>query len=74
MPKNVKWGTLWVFSTSNLLQNIKKVEGGPSGDKKFLRKSLRQALRLTKPKNERGDTLVSSDFVCYVIKGTKTSG
>ena len=32
VPKNVKEGTLWDFSTSILSQNIKKLKGEPFGD------------------------------------------
>ena len=31
MPKKLKGGTLWDFSTSILSQNSKKIEGGPFG-------------------------------------------
>ena len=31
VPKNVKWGTLWDFLTSIVLQNIEIKEGGPFG-------------------------------------------
>ena len=41
MPKIVKgYPFLWVFQTFNLLQNIKKVQGGPSGDIENFEKSL----------------------------------
>ena len=31
-------GTLWAFRNFSLLQNIKKLEGGPFGDKKIRKK------------------------------------
>ena len=43
MPKKLKGGTLWDFSTSILLQNSKKIEGGPFEEKKFLEKKSRSA-------------------------------
>ena len=33
MPKKLKGGTLWDFSTSILSENIKKLKGGPFGEK-----------------------------------------
>ena len=36
--KKLKGGTLWNFSTSILSQNIKKMQGGPFGEKLFFRK------------------------------------
>ena len=33
MPKKLKGGTLWDFSTSILSQNSKKIEGDPLGEK-----------------------------------------
>ena len=38
--KKLKGGTLWDFSTSILSQNIKKMQGGPFGEKFFEKKSL----------------------------------
>ena len=38
--KKLKGGTLWDFSTSILSQNIKKMQGGPFGEKLFSKKSL----------------------------------
>ena len=35
MPKKTEKGDLWDFPTSILLQNIKKMQGGPFGEKKF---------------------------------------
>ena len=53
MPKIVKGGgTPKAFWKSNLLQNIKKIEGGF----KIFEKSL------TKPKKSKGGTLTSSGF------------
>ena len=40
MPKKLKGGTLWDFSTSILSQNSKKIEGGPFGETLFREKSL----------------------------------
>ena len=34
VPKNLKRETLWAFWNFSLLHNIKKLEGGPFGDKK----------------------------------------
>ena len=36
--KKLKVGTLWDFSTSILSQNIKKLQGGPFGEKIFQKK------------------------------------
>ena len=41
MPKNLKGGTLWDFSTSVLSENSKKLKGGPFGKKIFEKKSHR---------------------------------
>ena len=38
--KKLKGGTLWDFPTSILSQNIKKMQGGPLGEKFFSQKSL----------------------------------
>ena len=38
MPKKLKGETLWDFSTSILSKNIKKLKGGPFGEKKFFEK------------------------------------
>ena len=38
MPKKLKGGALWNFSTSILSQNSEKIEGGPFGD--FFRKKM----------------------------------
>ena len=57
-----KRGTLFDLLTYILLQNNKKLKGGPFGDiKKFFEKS-----RTVPKKIERGDLLVSSGFVGYV--------
>ena len=58
--------TLWDFSTSNLSQNIKKMQGDPLGKKFFSRKKSRSA-----EKNERGEHLVSPGMVCYTGKHEK---
>ena len=58
MPKKLKGRTFWDFSTSILLQNSKKNEGGPFGGKN-LKKSR------TVPKKSKGDPLVSSSIVLY---------
>ena len=49
MPKKTERGTLWDFSTSILSQNIKKMQGGPFGEKFIFEKSL-----AVPKKNERG--------------------
>ena len=41
--KTSKRGTLWAFSTSLQLQNIKKLKGGPFGDKKSFQKMSHSA-------------------------------
>ena len=40
MPKKLKRGTLWDFSTSVLSENSKKIEGGPFGENFFSKKVL----------------------------------
>ena len=65
MPKKLKGGTLWEFSTSILSQNIKKMQGDPLG-KIFSKKKSRSA-----EKNERGEPLVSPGMVCYAEKQEK---
>ena len=45
MPKKLKGGTLWDFSTSILSENIKKLKGDPLVRIFFRKKSL------TEPKN-----------------------
>ena len=42
VPKNLKEGTLWDFLTFVLLQNTKKMNGGPFGDIKNFRKTVAQ--------------------------------
>ena len=64
--KKLKGGTLWDFSTSILSQNIKKMQGGPFGEKFFFRKKVSQCR-----KNERGESLVSPGMVCYAEKQEK---
>ena len=59
MPKKLKGGTLWDFSTSILSQNSKKIEGGTLRGIFFPNKKSRNA-----EKTERGP-LVSSGIVCY---------
>ena len=49
MPKKTDRGALWDFSTSILPQNIKKLKGGPFGEK-FVRKKVSQSRK----KTERG--------------------
>ena len=41
-------GTLWAFRNFSLLQNIKKLEGGPFGDKKIRKKSCTVPKKLKK--------------------------
>ena len=66
MPKKLKGGTLWDFSTSILSQNIVNLKGDHLGKKFFSEKSL------TMPKKtERGDPLVSPGTVCYAEKQEK---
>ena len=70
MPKNVNEGTLFDFQTCILLQNNKKLKGGPFGDiKKFSKKS-----RTVPKKIKRGDPLASAGFVGYVKKVKKMKG
>ena len=61
MPKKLKGGTLWDFSTSILSQNSKKIEGGPFGGKKFRKKVAQYRKKL----KGRPDPLVSSGIVLY---------
>ena len=49
MPKKTERGTLWVFSTSIMSQNIKKMQGGPPLGKIFFRK---ESLAVPKKMNE----------------------
>ena len=46
MPKKLKGWTFWGFSTSILSQNIKKLKGGPFGEKFFSGKSLTMPKKL----------------------------
>ena len=62
MPKKLKGD----FSTSILSQNIKKMQGGPFGEKFFRKEKSRSA-----EKNERGESLVSPGMVCYAEKQKK---
>ena len=62
MPKKLKGGTLWDFSTSILSQNIKKMQGDPLG-KKIPKKMSRSA-----DKNGKGGPLVLPGIVCYAEK------
>ena len=64
MPKNLKGETFWAFRNFSLLQNIKKLEGGP-----FDKKS-----RTVPKKIQTEDPIVSSGFVSYVKKGLKERG
>ena len=61
MPKKTERGTLWDFLTSILSQNIKKMQGGPFGEKFCFEKTSRSA-----EKKERGEPSVSS--VRYVTR------
>ena len=61
MPKKTERG-LWDFSTSILLQNSKKFEGGPFGGKKIEKSH-------TVPKKFKGGTLWSRP-VLYVTRET----
>ena len=65
MPKKLKRGTLWDFSTSILSQNIKKMQAGPFGEKNS-EKMSRSAKKI-----ERGDPLVLPGMVCYAEKQGK---
>ena len=47
MPKKLKGGTLWDFSTSILSENIKKLKGDPSVNFFFEKKSHRAENTLT---------------------------
>ena len=59
-------GDLLGFSKFSLLQNIKKREGRPFGDKKISKKSR------TVPKTiQKGDSVVPSGFVTLIIDHTK---
>ena len=63
MPKNVKEGTLSDFQTCILLQNNKKLKGGPFGDIKIFRNKSHRAEKI-----KRGEPLASAGFVGYVKK------
>ena len=43
MPKKLKVGTRWDFSTSMMSQNSKKIEEGPFGGENVLEKKLYNA-------------------------------
>ena len=43
--KKLKGGTLWDFPTSNLSQNIKKMQGGPFEEKKTSKKKSEKMSR-----------------------------
>ena len=58
MPKKLKGGTLWDFSTSALSENSKKLKGGPFGENFFFEK-----VSQSRKKIERGDPLVSLSFL-----------
>ena len=60
--KKLKGGTLWDFLTSILSQNIKKMQGGPFGEKIFFRKKS-----LAVPKKMKGGSLWSRP-VWYVTR------
>ena len=49
MPKKLKGGTLWDFSTSVLSENSKKIEGGPIGEKFFFEKKSHRAENTLSP-------------------------
>ena len=60
--EKLKGGTLWDFSTSILSQNIKKMQGGPFGEKLFFEKKS-----IAVPKKMKGGTLWSRP-VWYVTR------
>ena len=64
MPKKLKWGTLWDFSTSFLSQNIKKLKGDPLWN--FFRKTVSKCR-----KTEKGDPLDSPGIAGYAEKEGK---
>ena len=63
--KKLKGGTLWDFPTSILSQSIKKMQGGPFGEK------IRKKCLAVPKKIERGDSLVSPGMLCYAEKQVK---
>ena len=65
-----KRGILLDLLTYIPLQNIKKLEGGPFGDKKNFRKKSRTVPK----KTQRGDPIVSSCFVSYDKNGLTERG
>ena len=69
VPKNVKGGTLLDLLTYILLQNIKKLEGGPFGDIKIFSKN-----RTVPKKIQRGDALGTSGFVGFLEKAKNERG
>ena len=62
-------GTFLNFLAFILLQNIKKLEGGPFGDIKNFSIKVSQFRK----KNRKGNPLVTSGFVGYVKKVTKAA-
>ena len=71
MQKNVKGGrTLLDLLTYIPLQNIKKLEGGPFGEKFFFSKKKSYSAK----KTQRGDPIVSSCFVSYDKNGLTERG
>ena len=67
VPKNLRGGTLREFSSSILLQSI-KLKGTLWRHLKILKKTSQCQ------KNENGDPLVSSGFVCYLQIGKNERG
>ena len=65
MPKKLKGGTLWDFSTSVLSETSKNNwRGDPLGD--FFSEKVSQCR-----KKQRGDSLISPGMVCYAEKEEK---
>ena len=66
VPKNLKGGTLWDFSTFVLLQNIKQMKGGLFGDiKKFSKKCLTKPKRRESHSAEKESLIVPKKLVTF---------
>ena len=64
--KKLKGGTLWDFLTSILSQNIKKMQGGPFGEKVFFEKKS-----LAVPKKMKRGSLWSRPVWYVTLKNRK---
>ena len=67
MPKKLKGGTLWDFSTSVLSENSKKLKGGPFGENFFFEKKSHRAEKYSK-----GVPLGTGEFFRWCKKTLQT--